>query len=268
MTRRPTICNAVLTLLAALLLPLPTTAQQPDPAQKTLRVLTYNIHHAEGLDKKLDLERIAKVIRAAEPDLVAVQEVDVQAKRTGGVDEAADLARLTKMHAYFAKAMDYQGGAYGQVILSKHELTDTKTHVLPPAEPGVEPRILAEAHVKIGDTTIAFFATHLDAYKQERRMLQVAEIERITANVKDAVSLLAGDLNAHPDSPPITTLLKTWTDPSAGKGLLTIPAEKPKSQIDYVLYRPKDRLRATEVRVIEEPVASDHRPVLATFALP
>jgi endonuclease/exonuclease/phosphatase family metal-dependent hydrolase len=247
---------------------LSTARAQDNPTPRTLRVVTYNIHHAEGLDKKLDLPRIANVIRSTEPDLVAIQEVDVKAKRTGGVDEAAELAKLTNMHAYFAKAMDYQGGAYGQLILSRHPLTDTKTHVLPPAEQGVEPRILAEAHVKIGDTTIAFFATHLDAYKQERRMLQVEEITRITANIKDDVSILAGDLNSHPDSPPMTTLTRTWTDPSAGKGLLTIPAEKPKTQIDYVLYRPKDRLRPVDVKVIDEPVASDHRPVLAVFELP
>jgi endonuclease/exonuclease/phosphatase family metal-dependent hydrolase len=241
---------------------------QDNPAPRTLRVLTYNIHHAEGLDKKLDLARIANVIRSTEPDLVAIQEVDVKAKRTGGVDQAVELAKLTNLHAYFAKAMDYQGGAYGQLILSKYPFTDTKTHVLPPAEPGVEPRIMAEAHVKIGDTTIAFFATHLDAYKQDRRMLQAEEINRITAAAKDDLSLLAGDLNSRPDSPPMTTLTRTWTDPSAGKGLLTIPAEKPKSQIDYVLYRPKDRLHPVDVKVINEPTASDHRPVLATFELP
>ena len=257
----------VLAILTLALVPLLASAQQPGAAPKTLRVLTYNIHHAEGLDKKLDLPRIATVIRAAEPDLVAVQEVDVKAKRTGGVDEAAELAKLTGMHAYFAKAMDYQGGAYGQLLLSKHPLEGTKTHLLPPAEQGVEPRIMAEAHVKIGNTSIAFFGTHLDARDNARRVLQVEEIARITAHIKDDVSILAGDLNAHPDHKPIALLTKDWTDPSAGKGLLTIPAEKPRNQIDYVLYRPKDRLRPVDVKVIEEPVASDHRPVLATFEL-
>jgi len=233
----------------------------------TLRLLSYNIHHAEGLDKKLDLPRIAAVIKAANPDLVAIQEVDFKAKRTNEIDTPAELAKLTGLHAYFAKAMDYQGGAYGQLLLSRHELTDTKTHMLPPAEPGVEPRIMAEAHVKIGDTTIAFFGTHLDHQNDARRTKQAEEITRITADTKDDLMLLAGDLNARPDSKPISILTKTFTDPSAGKNLLTIPAEKPKYQIDYVLYRPKDKLRATEVQVLNEPVASDHRPVLAVFEL-
>jgi endonuclease/exonuclease/phosphatase family metal-dependent hydrolase len=246
-------------------LSLPTLAQDKPP---TLRVLTYNVHHGEGLDKKLDLPRIANIIKSTDPDLVAIQEVDFKTKRTGEIDTPAELAKLTGLHAYFAKAMDYQGGAYGQLILSKHELTDTKTHMLPPAEQGVEPRIMAEAHVKIGDTTIAFFGTHLDHQNDARRIKQAEEITRITADTKDNIMLLAGDLNARPDSTPIAILLKNWTDPSAGKNLLTIPAEKPRYQIDYVLYRPKDKLRATEVRVLEEPVASDHRPVLAVFELP
>ena len=254
-----------LSLILLALLSLPTLAQDKPP---TLRVLTYNIHHGEGLDKKLDLPRIAAVIKSANPDLVAIQEVDFKARRTNGIDTPAELARLTGLHAYFAKAMDYQGGAYGQLLLSKHELTDTKTHTLPPAEQGVEPRIMAEAHVKIEGTTIAFFGTHLDHQNDARRTTQAEEITRITADTKDTVMLLAGDLNAPPDSTPITLLLKHWTDPSAGKNLLTIPAAKPKTQIDYVLYRPKPRLKPLDIKVLDEPVASDHRPVLAVFELP
>src|SRR5215207_8498273 len=82
------------------------------PAGKTLRVLSYNIHHAEGTDGKLDLARIAGVIRAAEPDLVAVQEVDRDTTRTNKVDQTAELAKLTKLHGEFAKAIDLQGGGY------------------------------------------------------------------------------------------------------------------------------------------------------------
>lgn len=47
-----------------------------------LRLLTYNIHHAEGLDGKVDYDRIARVIRDTKADLVALQEVDIQTQRT------------------------------------------------------------------------------------------------------------------------------------------------------------------------------------------
>src|SRR5688500_8381796 len=74
------------------------------------RVLSYNIHHGEGTDRKFDLERLAKIIRAAEPDVVALQEVDRKTRRASGVDQAAELGKLTDMHVEFGNAMNYSGG--------------------------------------------------------------------------------------------------------------------------------------------------------------
>ena len=53
----------------------------------TLRVLSYNIHHAEGIDGKLDVARIARVINDCQPDLVALQEVDKLVERTESIDQ-------------------------------------------------------------------------------------------------------------------------------------------------------------------------------------
>ena len=58
---------------------------------RDLRVLSYNIHHGEGTDGKLDLKRIAKLIRDSKADLVALQEVDKKVSRSQGVDQAADI---------------------------------------------------------------------------------------------------------------------------------------------------------------------------------
>ena len=57
----------------------------------TITVLSYNIHHGEGLDGKLDLQRIADVVKRENPDVVAFQEVDVNVKRSGRIDEATQL---------------------------------------------------------------------------------------------------------------------------------------------------------------------------------
>ena len=90
------------------------TAQDTTPAAlPALRVLSYNLHHGEGDDGKLDLPRLAAVITASGADLVALQEVDQKTTRTGGVDQAAELARLTGLRFRYGKALDYQGGAYG-----------------------------------------------------------------------------------------------------------------------------------------------------------
>src|ERR1700724_2661395 len=83
-----------------------------------LRVLTYNIHHGEGTDGRFDLSRLARVMKSVQPDVIALQEVDRGTERSGGVDQLAELARLTDMHAEFGKAMDYSGGGYGVAWLS------------------------------------------------------------------------------------------------------------------------------------------------------
>ena len=96
------------TLTIFLLLPLNSGAA-PSASRIKLRVMTYNIHVGVGMDKQLDLERIADVIKQQHPDLVGLQEVDRGVTRTKGIDEIAELARLTGMQFAFAHNLDYQG---------------------------------------------------------------------------------------------------------------------------------------------------------------
>ena len=92
----------------------------PEPFR--LRVLSYNIHHGQGTDGRFDLARLAEVIDRLEPDLVALQEVDHRTRRAKGVDQAAELGRLTGMHSWFGKAMDFSGGGYGDSPLLNQRL--------------------------------------------------------------------------------------------------------------------------------------------------
>ena len=237
------------------------------PAGKTLRVLSYNIHHAEGTDGKLDVARIAGVIKAARPDLVAVQEVDRNTTRTKNVDQAAELARLTGLHGEFARAIDLQGGAYGQAILSRWPLKAVKTHVLP-GKKGQETRIAVEAKVEPGGgrPALTFVGTHFQHDDPAIREEQAARVNELFGSAAGPI-ILAGDLNATPDSKPMKLIAEKWSFATApDKGLLTIPARGPRRQIDFVLFRPADRFRVVEAKVIAEPVASDHRPVLAVLA--
>src|SRR5688500_20212310 len=87
--------------------------------------MTYNIHVGVGMDKKLDLQRIADVINAARPDLVGLQEVDRGVKRTEGKDEIVELAAMTRMEYAFAPNLDYQGGKYGVAIISRLPIKHT-----------------------------------------------------------------------------------------------------------------------------------------------
>jgi len=105
-----------------------------------LRVLSYNIHHGEGVDHKLDLQRIAGVIKSVNPDLVALQEVDKGTQRANRVDQPVELARLTGMKVVFGGNIRYEGGDYGNAVLSRLPIKRHKNHLLPLFDDGELPQ--------------------------------------------------------------------------------------------------------------------------------
>lgn len=234
---------------------------------RTKTVFTYNIHHAEGTDGKLDLERIAGIIRAQKPDLVALQEVDDKTERVGGLAEAADLGRLTGMHHIFGKAMDYRGGGYGQAILSRWPITEHAVHQLP-QRAGREPRILLTARIAAPGGDIVFATTHLDHQIEEVRLEQAAAINKLLVANDVTTTILCGDFNAGPESGTMKTLFDHWTDTAGDKAGPTIPAREPRRRIDYILARSKEgSVKTLRSEVLNEPIASDHRPVVATIEI-
>ncbi|WP_442481933.1 endonuclease/exonuclease/phosphatase family protein [Aeoliella sp. SH292] len=231
-----------------------------------LRVLTYNIHHGRGADGRVDLERIATVIKSAKPDLVALNEVDRGVNRSGKMDQPAELVRLTGLHAAFEKNIDYDGGEYGNAVLSRFPLNNIENLPLPSQYRGEQRGMLVvEVHPHEGQQ-LWFAATHFD-YRPDptERVKSVAMIEKLLAGrFEGRKMILAGDLNAVPDSDVVRTLSKKWLVAESGD---TFPAENPTKRIDYVLARPAEEWRVVSAEVLEAPDQSDHRPVLVTLEL-
>jgi endonuclease/exonuclease/phosphatase family metal-dependent hydrolase len=230
---------------------------------KPIVVMTYNIHHGEGTDQRLDLPRIAEIIRRADPELVALQEVDNGTQRTGGVDQAAELGRLTGLQVTYGPAMDYQGGRYGNAILSREEPRTKRLVALPGSGGKHEPRsvvaisVLAKT-VSGREVSLVFASTHLDfTAEPSDRLRQATIIAQAFANEQRPM-ILAGDFNCRPGSPPLNVLADQWR--------LTVGEETQKS-IDHVLARPGDWWRVLEVSSLPETVASDHRPVVVKLEL-
>lgn len=232
-------------------------------AEATLRVLSYNIHHGRGTDGLVDLSRVAAVIRGCEADLVFLQEVDDRTVRTGGVDQTAELVRLTGLHGEFGRQIDYQGGRYGQAILSRTPLAEPRVHVLP-GHPDRETRIAFSAETQIGERSLVVVGTHLHHRDPAERLGQAEALAAL--ELGDGPMVLGGDLNAVPESEPLAALLTTWRATTA-EPMSTFPAGDPTRQIDFILYRPAGVLEAGPVCVLDEPIASDHRPILAVFTL-
>ncbi|HWR51595.1 MAG TPA: endonuclease/exonuclease/phosphatase family protein [Bryobacteraceae bacterium] len=248
--------------------------QAAPPAR--VRVLTYNIHAGVGMDKRLDIERIAGVINGAKPDIVALQEVDRSTRRSGSRDLAGELAKATAMKAAFGKAMDHDGGEYGVAVLVLGEIAGSRVHAIGNS-PGHEPRVILESVVRLkkllnaedagkGVVLRVFSTTHFDHRSAEDRK-RGAELAVRLAAESDGPAILAGDLNAVPDAAELAPLKAQWRFAGEGQALLTIPVVVPNRQIDYVLYRPAARWKVVSVEVIDEKVASDHRPLLAVLEL-
>lgn len=261
MSRRPLSASLMLLIVGLVL-----QAGAAEPV--AIKMLTYNIHHGEGMDKKLDLPRIAEVIKRTEADLVVLQEVDKATTRSKGVDQAAELGRLTGMHAAFGKAMAYAGGEYGEALLARWPLRDVTVHPLP-APSDHEPRCAISARVRVGEEgpEVLFAGTHLDHMTATVRLCQSEKLNASLAAAGPLPSILAGDLNATPEAPSIKVLLEHWTDASAQQPAPTFSSVEPRVRIDYVFYRPAERWRVVSSRVIDEPMASDHRPLLLTLRL-
>lgn len=240
----------------------------PAVAQQTVRVLSYNIHHGEGLDGRIDLARIAGVIRSVDPDVVALQEVDIRTGRSGGVDLLLELARLTGMQPVFGQTIPHQGGLYGNAVLARFPVAGFANHALAGREPrGVIDALVSPPPGTKGKTSFHFLATHLDLNEPDR-LAAAARIEQVVNTWPPGTpAILAGDMNAVPGTKPIQALERIWTEAKGQGPLLTSPAQAPKRQIDYIFVRPAARWRVIEARVLDEAVASDHRPLFAVVEL-
>jgi endonuclease/exonuclease/phosphatase family metal-dependent hydrolase len=232
-----------------------------------LRVLSYNIHHAEGVDGRLDVERIAEVIRSAEPDIVALQEVDQSVRRSGNVDQPAELAKLTGMEVAFGANITLQSGHYGNAILSRYPLAAQENHLLPNLNEGEQRGVLLAQiqHPRLGQPLLVL-ATHFDHRADpSERVASADAVNRLVEKYANTPALLIGDLNATMESETLQRLLANWKSANPENPLPTIPVANPQRQIDFILYRPEGRWKVIDVRVIEESQASDHRPIVATL---
>jgi len=230
-------------------------------------ILTYNIYHGEEDNGGWNLDAVAKIINSLKPDLVAFQEVDKKTTRAKGLDLTAELSKRTGMNGVFGKAMDYAGGGYGEAVLSGYPVLDTKNNPLPHSAKA-EPRTALEVQIELpSGVKIAFVGTHLDHQREKStRMKQASRIKELYENY-DLPIVLAGDLNAVPGSDPINLLSGQWSYAAQDDPQPTFPSVRPRRKIDYIMYKPKDRWKVVEVRVIDEKVASDHCPVFSVLEL-
>lgn len=139
-----------------------------------------------------------------------------------------------------------------------------------PGTPERQRRLAARSQFTFASQRIALITTHLHHASEPFRIAQAEQLNRLfaasdTDGDTDAVdlTLLAGDLNATPLSQPLQVLQRRWQSATAGRDhLLTFPADRPNRQLDYLLYRSDRAITVRSAQVLDEPLASDHRPLL------
>lgn len=267
--------TGVLTVVAATASPSEArSGAGPQAGDRTVRVMSFNIHHGQGIDGALSLERIAATIEASGADVVGLQEVDRHwSERSDFVDQAAALAERLRMHVVYGANLDLEPlepgqprRQYGTAILSDHPIQAWRNVALPRTGAN-EQRGLLEARINVRGVRVLVYNTHLQHNSQAERLAQVDAIRSTIGTPTESV-LLVGDLNARPDAPEIAaiteSLLDAWVEAGVGDGL-TYPAQGPYSRIDYVLTS-EDVVTRTAAVITTN--ASDHLPVVADVALP
>lgn len=246
------------------------TGCQPGPIQSEshpFRVMTYNIHHAEGLDGKIDLLRIAELIKREGADIVALQEVDKGVERTARRDLPAELAELTGMTCVFSNNYNFQGGQYGNAVLTRFPVMCwANTHYKKVNE--TEQRGILQLILNVRGREIVFMTTHIDHRPDDAaRWSNVLEIEALAKQYRGRPLVLCGDFNDTPEGRVCRRLNETFDDiwaPAGNGGGFTIPAEKPRKRIDYI-WISKDRSLVPLKVWVPQSDASDHLPVIGEF---
>lgn len=244
------------------------TLASGQPAPVTIRVMSYNIHHAEGIDGKLDVERIARVILDAKADLVGLQEVERGVERTQRRDLPAELAKLTGLTAQFDKNIPHQGGEYGNAVLSRYPIKQAKNTHLKSFANG-EQRGVQQLVLDIAGRDVLFLNTHLDHRRDPaEREHSATELRAIVTAAGGKPVILVGDFNASPEAKSIAAirgfLTDTWPAVSKEPGF-TIPVKKPTRRIDYIWITPAS-ITPVSMAVIQTE-ASDHLPIVAELRL-
>lgn len=240
------------------------------------RILTYNVHRCVGVDRRLNVERIAAVIADCAPDIVCLQELDVGRARTGHVDQAHEIASLLDMSFHFHPAMQVEEELYGDAILTLLPERRIKTGALPTIGgiPGLEPRGALWIEVIIGDRAVHVLNTHLGLVPREQRLQAeaLAGPDWLSHPQLKGPTILVGDFNFTSVTRPYRQLTRKLRDAQRFAGLdrsiKTFPSAFPTLRIDHCFVSPD--IRITGIQAPFHPLArmaSDHLPLAIDFEL-
>ncbi len=230
-------------------------------ATRPLKVMTFNIRHAEGLDGRVSVERVAEVIRASGADVIGLQEVDRRMPRSGWLDQVQQIAARLGYDYAFGPNLGAGPIGYGNAVLSRYPIAGRTCLSLPAT---LEPRGALGVTIQLSpQSRLTFINTHLGLSTEDRRA-QVGAIADYVRGTSGPV-ILVGDFNAGPGAPEQAEISRLLTDSfgsapvRSGEGTFGVGADRPGERIDYVWLSPDLNALAWSTRSSK---ASDHLPVV------
>lgn len=240
------------------------------------RIVTYNVHRCLGVDGRLDVGRVAAVLAALEPDIVGLQELDVGRARSGGVDQAHEIARRLDMACHFNAALKVEEEQYGDAILTSHPERLVRAGPLPsvPSRIPLEPRGAIWVAVDIEGAELQVLNTHLGLVprEQRRQAAALAGPDWLGALGRTSPAVLIGDFNATAGSVVYRTLAAKLRDgrrqAARWRTIATFPSAFPLLPIDHMFVSADVKVQAMHAPYdAATRVASDHLPLVMDFTL-
>jgi len=244
-----------------------------------LRLLTYNIHKAIGVDGKFAPERIVEILRHHDADIVLLQEVDRGAPRSNHLDLASLLARELR-YRYRAVSMNVslKKGRYGNATLSHFPIG--RQHNLDLTIKWRKRRGAQHTRFHISNGEALFnldvYNVHLglSAGERDRQIERLLDSPSVAHPRNSDACIIAGDTNdwrgvlKRRHFEPQGFQCATDRRPRSRWSIKSFPSYAPAGGLDKVFYRGGlRRTHAYRSRLKLARVASDHLPVVVDFEI-
>ncbi|NIM28977.1 MAG: endonuclease [Gammaproteobacteria bacterium] len=245
-----------------------------------LRIMTYNIHRAIGMDRRFRPERIVRIAEHHAPDILLLQEVDEGAPRSRETDLGRDLAQaLGFPHFVVGHNVSLRKGRYGNATLSRYPILRERNidlTIQSRKRRGCQHTTIEIEKVRGHAHRIDVFNLHLGlgALERVRQIGLLVRSKEFSELEKSQASFVGGDFNDWRSllHPIFTEILQfgcaTQRNYVSDGALRTYPSFSPSGGLDRIYYRgPIRALNARTCRLKLSRVASDHLPVIADFDL-
>ncbi|MFC4322935.1 endonuclease/exonuclease/phosphatase family protein [Litchfieldia salsa] len=239
--------------------------------KQNIKVMTFNIHHGKGTDKRVDLKRISEVIAKSNADIIGLNEVDRHfSARSQFLDQIKILASEINFYYVFCPSITkYRKkkkmvSQYGNALLSRFPISTYKTYSFNLKSKFTEGRSILDVTLDVKGKMLSCFVSHLSLHPVLHK-----KQSQFIFNQANEPAIILGDWNMKYRSSKWRRITQRYTDvwDMKGKGNgNTFPSTNPRTRLDYIFV--SKSIKIHEIMVFDDiPLASDHLPVVATITI-